>query len=245
MAIHQFNTTSFPFGVYAALGRVPGWTTLDRFGTNQSFTSTAIDLWETGGTRTLPTSAATVSVVSTDTADDGNPVGTGARTVLIEGLDASYAAATETVTMDGTTPVVSAASFLRINRLTVVTFGSANAAVGTITASIGGNVQAQITAGLNQSKLSQYTVPAGKTAAIVRIFANSGSGDDVRHTLQTKTVSGPWIVCRELETIATHISAELVIPILVSATGEIRIRVAKQSGGNANAGGGYSLFLIG
>ena len=45
--------------------------------------------------------------------------GTGARTVLIEGLDENYDIQSETVTMDGTTNVVTTNTYIRLFRMTV------------------------------------------------------------------------------------------------------------------------------
>ena len=78
----------------------------------------------------------TLSVVSASANDASG--GTGARTVEIQGLDSNWNLLTETVTMNGLTPVVTTQEhFLRVFRARVVTAGSlqSNAAQITITGS--------------------------------------------------------------------------------------------------------------
>jgi hypothetical protein len=84
-----------------------------------------------GGTFSIMTSADTLDVVSTS-AQDG-VAGTGALTILITGIDAAYLTQTETVTMNGVTPVTTSNSWLGINRVVVLTSGTNDGNVGTIT----------------------------------------------------------------------------------------------------------------
>jgi len=71
---------------------------------------------------TFPTSAATINIASTSAND--TLAGTGARALLITGLDADWELLTETVLMSGQTPVTTSSSFLRINNMLVVSVGS-------------------------------------------------------------------------------------------------------------------------
>lgn len=68
---------------------------------------------------TTPTAANSVNIVSTSTNDTAN--GTGARTLVIEGLTTDYAPFTETITLNGTTNVNPSFDVLRINTATVKT----------------------------------------------------------------------------------------------------------------------------
>jgi len=84
-----------------------------------------------GGTFNIMTTADTLDVVSSSTEDDVG--GTGAITLLLTGIDGSFAVIEEYVTMNGQTPVTTTSSFLGINRAVVVASGSNDANVGTIT----------------------------------------------------------------------------------------------------------------
>ena len=117
------------------------------------------DSWATGNV---------LSVVSTDSADTGY--------VDITGLRSSdWAQITETVTMTGTTPVVTSNSFIRLNNLHY-TGGAPNA--GDITASVNGDVVGYIETEFGQAQMAQYTVPAGYTAYLQQGQANMGKGND-------------------------------------------------------------------
>lgn len=117
----------------------------------------------TAGFGNWPSAAAGAVLVSTDVADDGDPVGTGARTVIVRGLDSSWVEKTETVTMNGTTPTAATTqTFLRINELEVITAGTSLTNEGDITASISGTDIIKIYAIHTTSDAGRYSVPAGR-----------------------------------------------------------------------------------
>lgn len=144
------------------LGAIKGYTGFRKFGVNSAVSGTE-DVWGQGGVMVWPDTATVVSVVSSSAEDDpaGAGTSTGAHEVTIQGLDADYNSVQETVTMSGTTPVVTTQTFLRANRMFIGECGSADTNVGNITASIGGNVQESIRASEGQSSVLLYTVPAG------------------------------------------------------------------------------------
>jgi hypothetical protein len=126
--------------------------------------------------------------VSDDT--DDTSAGTGARTVEIEGLDSSWNVLTETVTMNGTTPVVTTGSFLRVYRARVVTAGSSGTNEGTITFTntTSSNIIAQISvdnSGFGQTLMACYTIPAGKTGYLISL--DFSSSKDNEHTFRLLT----------------------------------------------------------
>lgn len=166
----------------------PRYRSIHRLGYNADVDLAATeDVWAYGGTMTWQQTAATISVVSSSTNDDGNPTtGTGAHTVTIEGLDANLAEISETVTLNGTTPVVTSQSFLRLNLAYVATGGTyhgANAGGLTFTFSGSGNVCSFIPAGRGQTQKSHYTVPAGYTAYLRDLHLGVASGKTADLTL--------------------------------------------------------------
>lgn len=172
------------FFLEVSRGNVAGYSTVQKFGRNDDIDSAAAeDVWAGGGTRVYLSSAETMDVSSTSTNDDGDPVGTGAHTIMIEGLDSSYDEISESVTMDGTTTVTTSGSFLRVHRAYVMTAGSVETNDGDITidptTSGSGSRQAFIASGDGQTLISHYTVPREKTAymtgAQVSVHAKSGS----------------------------------------------------------------------
>jgi hypothetical protein len=123
-------------------------------------------LWEVGGLYVFPTAASTASVVSSSVNDTS--AGTGARYVLIEGLNSSYAEINETIIMNGTTPVVSTSSFYRVNSVRVVYSGSGKTNAGNITVTVDSKTVSQIATGESLAHTGVYTVPADHT-----LFLNS------------------------------------------------------------------------
>ena len=132
-----------------ALGRRQGATTWNMFGYNGDIDIGTEVVAAQGGTFTFLTSASTLTIVSSDANDDGAPAGTGANSIVIYGIDANRLSQTEVVTMNGTTNVVTASTWLGINRVAVYLAGSTYTNVGniTITATTGGTTQAYVPAG--------------------------------------------------------------------------------------------------
>lgn len=122
---------------------------------------------------TFVADTASVTESGSGTMAGGRAEGTGAREILVTGLDANYAETTETVVLNGTTPVNTVNSYLRINKLEVTESGSGKAAAGNITATAATDttVTSRILAGFNESRQAVYTVPANRTAFIVNSYA--------------------------------------------------------------------------
>jgi hypothetical protein len=132
-----------------ALGRRQGAETWNKFGYNSDADTGTEIIGAFGGTFTPLTTASTLTIVSSSTDDDGSPSGTGANTVTIIGIDANHEAQTEVLTMNGTSNVVTATTWLGINRAFVSLAGNNKSNVGliTITATTGGSTQATIPIG--------------------------------------------------------------------------------------------------
>lgn len=129
---------------------------------NPDVDSGAEDIWNGGGAYPFPAAAAATTIVSNSAADDGAPVGTGARTVQVIGLDANLRLVSETATMDGTTPVALSNALFRLLRARVVTAGSNGTNVGVINVKHSStNLCAMpTTPGLGRTHIGVFTVPA-------------------------------------------------------------------------------------
>ena len=111
-----------------------------------------------GGVVTFPSAAGQLTVVSSSVNDDIE--GTHARTVKIMYLDGDGIPREETVDLDGTTPVVVAASSLFAYRHRCITFGATKSNAGLITAKIGSAVVAVTPIGFIQTQVAAMKVPA-------------------------------------------------------------------------------------
>lgn len=134
-------------------------------------------IWPDGTFNIPPASGVQMSIVSTNAADDGSPVGTGVRTLDVHYLDDNLIPQVETITMNGVTPVLTVATNIRfIQCMHILTAGTARSAVGTISASNGGVTYAQIDAGSRRCASSARMVPAGKKLFIAGAVGSSISG---------------------------------------------------------------------
>lgn len=152
------------FALQVARGQVQGHTAINIFGYNPDVDTSEESVWPDGGTVPHPTVASVLSIVSTSVADDGNPVGTGARTLYIEGLNGDYNVVSETVTLNGTTPVSTVHEYLYVNQFYVATVGTDGVNAGEITAKVSTTLYDIIATGYNNRTTGHYCVPAGYTA---------------------------------------------------------------------------------
>ena len=164
-----------------AQGKVAGMKTVFVSARNPAVGSiTREDVWAAGGVLVYPTTGEQWEVLSDDVNDTS--AGTGARTIKITGLDDSHNVITETVILNGTTPVSTVATnFYRPRSIEVITAGSGSANAGTITcrAVIGSDTRSLMLPDNNISQQCHYTVPAGKTAYCVTILEQINKNEDV------------------------------------------------------------------
>jgi len=177
------NTFGSSSNIPIANGTVEGYSVRNIFGTtagDQDIVTTEFRTpWELASNYEFPSSASTMSLVSTSTSDT-------AVSVLISGLDADYNPISEVRTLTGTTPIITNNDYFRINDM-VCTEGNA---VGTITLSVGANVYSQIDIGNGRDQKAVYTVPAGYCFFLTRIDAfctdaNGGKAARFRNYLRS------------------------------------------------------------
>ena len=188
-------------------GLVTGASVVHKFGRNPAvpngswegiLTSAAQFVW--------PTTATTVRVkASGNAADDGSssPLGAGARTVTVQGLDATGAEVSATLTTVGASASASTTqTFLRVYRAWVATAG---AYTGTNTGDVviettAGTALIQITAGEGQSQYCAYTIPLGKTGylASVTVQVDASKAADFRLFTRASmtTITAPFLAKR-------------------------------------------------
>lgn len=133
-----------------------------------------VPVWEEVVDYPYQTSQFTPSFASTD-ADD-TLLGTGARIIEVQGNDEEGFVQSETIELNGLTPVASTKTWSRVYRMFVTKGGAQGGARGNIYCGLGAfgggipaTVLARITNGNNQTQMCIFTVPKGFYCAITSI----------------------------------------------------------------------------
>jgi uncharacterized Zn-binding protein involved in type VI secretion len=198
-----------PFELQVARGFIQGHRAVTVFGYNPDVDTSEVTVWPLPSVITHPAAALQMKVSSTSANDaSGN---TGARTVVIQGLDANYNEISETVTLNGQTGVLTTQSFFRINYAYVATAGNTNSAAGdiyfgtgTVTAGVPATVYNIIKYDFNNTVTGHYTIPAGYSGYLSQGLFSAGQAsgstqvrgrllstglDNIRRTAAVTTVN--------------------------------------------------------
>lgn len=160
---------SIPFGAYGKL--VSGGAVTNNV------------IWANGTWEAPPAIGVRLSIVSTSIEDSVG--GTGIRTVEVHYLDTNLEIQTESITMNGTTAVLTTATDIRFVQCAhMVTFGSTKASVGVITFNNSATAVTynQMDAQSNRCSSSARMVPKGKRALIMGLVGSSVSGNAAAST---------------------------------------------------------------
>ena len=229
-----------PFDLQVARGQIMGHDHLDLFGYSTAVGSTAMGpLWEgltsSGGNYPFPASAVQIVVVSSSASDTS-------VTMLIKGLDASFEPITETVALNGTTNVTTVQSFLRINSVSTT---SGNA-VGNVTFKSSGTTIAQVNAGLGQTQMSVYTVPAGYKLYITYFQADGNttttSGAYMNTRLKTTLHPSNVTLISGQSTFLTNLQIPYGVPVEINEKTDFEFQFQGSGGAGARQNcyvGGY------
>ena len=159
-----------PFDLQVARNQIMGHQVVSIFGYQSSVTTTAIPIWENAAAYVYPTSATTLTLVSSSASDDT------LASVLINGLDANFNPISETLFLNGVTGVTTVNSYLRVNSMILVSAGTGQTTnVGTITLKQSSNTLSQIAIGIGKSQSTIYTVPNGYTFYLDLVEVNTSN----------------------------------------------------------------------
>lgn len=220
--------------------------------TDVDTSTTPEDLWGGSGLYTgFPSTAEPVRITSSSVNDAA--AGTGARTVTVTGLDISGNFIQETVTLAGTTPVVTVQSFWRLNRAFVATSNqdnrAFNAGIITIQQNVTtANIFATIDIGVNVARTTAYTIPANVTG-LLSYFEAGG-------LRSSSTFQGTVAVYIRIPGLAPSLGEEVDISQAILAQREIRgglylppltdivLRVLNTTANNIAISGAVEMTLI-
>jgi len=174
------------FDLQVARGQVPGHSTVNIYGYQPAVTTTFIPVWENATAYTFPLTAAKMNLAGSN-GDNAS--------ILIVGLDSRYILISETLVLNGLTPVPTVNSYLRINSMEV-TVGSATNPAGVVTLKDLTNttIYAQINTNVGRTQSAIYTVPAGYTYYLKRVSIYTSLNGNDFITYQNKTISSTGVV---------------------------------------------------
>lgn len=199
------------------------------FGYNPTVVSGTQSIWTAGGLYPWLAAAQQLTVVSTSESDTG--------TLTITGLDADYLPLEETITITGTTPVVTTATFFRVNYMSFVPPN-----VGVITASYLTDTIAHIPVGMAQTQSVIYTVPAGVVAYGTQLTVGLGKGGDARFEALVRAPGGIFQTRAVLEIYENTFTQTYSVPVQLPPKSDIDFR-AITSGNNFKATASFDLIL--
>ena len=173
-ALKIYNVGSEPWLWQVAGGFVDGYIGITKYGRIPQMGAVTRDIVNWGSNIHYPTTASTLSVLSSSNSDTG-------ATVQIYGLDANWNMIEEFIVLQNNS-VTTTNSFLRVNGARhVIPATGQTSNVGNVDISIGNNTMAYIIAGKGSTEQCAFAIPAGYKAYILNartsIYASSGSGN--------------------------------------------------------------------
>jgi hypothetical protein len=221
----------------------------------------ANDIWPNGGLYPWVTGGAAISMELVSTSANDTAAGTGAQSIIVNGLDFAGNEISETRATNGTTAVALTNQYYRINSLSIVAVGSGLRNLGTISVrdAGGGTVRSVIPISANAdlspgvSKGTQYTVPAGHALLIydidIQINSSAGGGGtskgaDVLFYFRGPAANAPVRLPRALST--TDIVSKNLdpkTPIFVGAQTDFQLRCSYTSTAGVILSGSWEGFL--
>jgi hypothetical protein len=220
-----------------AQGLIPGHIPVFKAGYNPSVANnteesiwghSVIYPWSTWG------AGGTLSCTSTSASDTG--------VLHITGLRSSdWNEVTETITMTGTTPVVTSNSFIRIN--SAFYNGNTSTNVGDIDINRNGSTVAYISVGAGNAQMGQYTVPAGYTAYLLTGQANIGKGNDGTGKFKYRLYGGSFQTAITFLLFQSTFSYTFESPLVLPEKTDLDVTLIASVSGTA-VSCGYSMILI-
>ena len=227
------------------------------FGDNPAITTSYETLRHVGGTydweKANGVGTGTTVYVSSTSASDIT-TGTGARTLTIKGLTATYAETNETISMNGTNAVSGSVVFYRINEVIVATVGSGYVNAGDIYIAETNGVSIPsggipdttnglfgiIATGEGRTHGGVYTVPLGKSALRLSETQSMGGGSTLYGIASSRQrpYGGSWRTeaSVNLSSIGGPSHAACPVPCRFTAKTDIELRAKTYSGTSAFAG---------
>jgi hypothetical protein len=249
-SISQVGTVE-PFELQVGRGQIPGHSIIHVFGFNPDVDTDEETVWPIDGILGHPSSPTIMKISSTSAGDAA--AGTGARTVLIEGVNGTGGLVTEIVTLNGQTEVNTVNTYDAIERMFVLTVGSGGknagliyAGTGTVTSGVPAVPYNVIGIGENNSLTGHWTCPTGYTGYLTKGSFSVGptAGNQfVLGRLKLRGADGITRTAAKVTVQAGSAEFDFTYPVKISAT-ECITATAQGSGNNASVSTYFQIVLI-
>jgi len=222
-------------GIFIAKGEVKGVSCINKFGYtgDDVALSTVETVWDgNGSVEVYPYPAAGVITVSDNTTDTG-------ENVVVEGLDANYNLQSEIVAVGGT----GTKTFSRVFRA----FMESTENGDDVGINQGASFAALIKAGVGQTQMAVYTIPAGKTGFLAKIHGSSDrsqGGPAVQFRLKAREFGGQFRIKGTYGTAGgNQFDYEYPVPLMFPEKTDIRVDVFI-TGGSCACGAIFDIILV-
>lgn len=243
--IHSYD----PLAV--AQGLITGYAQMNKFGENPDVDTGPEDIWDYGGTYTFSSTANIDQMSSSETADT--------ETITITGLDTNWAEVTQIKTLTGRTPVTLDTPLIRVYR--AYNSGTADlvgdvylttngAALTNGVPDVANTVRAMIRAGLNQTLMCIYTVPAGVTAYFLSgyvAFSKGRASVTADFTWRARLFGSVFSVKSKIGLSSSGDSTwryTYGVPVALPEKTDVKIVCEEVSAADSAVSGGFDMILV-
>jgi hypothetical protein len=241
-------------GLEIARGRVAGTSEVDKFGWVASVGASYVSIWDVEGhDYNWPTGAAKQYNVSSSTAVD-QASGSGAQVMTLYGLDGDFLEASEDISLNGQSTVVTVNSYSRVFRAVVGRAGGNGTNTGHIWvytgASTSGNpnttasVVLKISPTMGQTLMAVYTVPANKVAYMCEYYGASGGGKNINIRFRARPDGGAWNTKHIFDVINNTHSHDHCVPHRFEPKTDMEFQAKVDSAPGTSVAGVFGLILI-
>ena len=235
-SISQVGTTE-PFELQVARGQIPGHRFVSRIAAVPAMSvNTTGTVWDVDDTL-YPWSAwntpGTLAVARVNAGDAD-------KNVIISGLDPLYNEITETVTLAAATGNTTTKTFARIISARM---NGTSVNLGAVTITRGATVVAKINAGIGESLMGIYTVPAGYTAYLSQGVMTIQNGGDATGFFDYRIFGDRFVIGHTFEVASSEYHYGFTCPLPLPEKSDIDVRAAVRSN-NSRVTAAYDMILI-
>lgn len=190
-SVRTVDSSTFYFEV--ARGEVPGWGLRAVVANKVATTTEGVVSEGLTGRYPFPATPAQMSIVSTSANDTLG--GTGTNVILVRGLTVSgtdWIETNEAVIMNGTTPVITSNSFIRVNSMYSAVVGSGGVNAGTITMTNGADTLHSMIIGENITRTGIWSSPTNKNTYLHSTVLTAS------YSVSSEAIFGIYLKCSAL-----------------------------------------------